>query len=122
MDNTAEYTAQVALNSSSPRYLRITDDLINPREIKDVTSALTRQKFHLFRSGEKWLLGVISKIAKKIPPGEKDLYPTWQGVYYIHNIIDERSKIQKLDNDPYSEIRRTDVKDVLLKYQCDIKI
>ena len=122
MDNTAEYTAKVAHDSSTPRYLRIAGDLISPREVKTVTSALTRQKFRLFRPGGKWLLGVIIKIAKKMAPGEKELYPAWQGMQYMHNMIDERSKIDNLDNDRYPEIRWTTVKDVLLKYQHDIKI
>ncbi|MFT6689255.1 MAG: hypothetical protein ACJAX7_002287, partial [Saprospiraceae bacterium] len=32
------------------------------------------------------------------------------------NMIDERSKIKKLDNDRYPEIRWTTVKDVLTNY------
>ena len=122
MDNTAEYTAKMALDSSAPRYLRIAGDLICPREVKDVTSALTRQKFRLFKPGGKWLLGVIIKIAKKLAPGENELYPAWQGMQYMHNMIDERSKIETLDNDRYPEIRWMTVKDVLSKYQHDNSI
>lgn len=116
-DNTAEFTAKVALDSATPGYLRIAGDLINPREVKAIASAVTRQKFRLFRPGGKRLLGIIIKIAKKFAPGEKELYPAWQGMQYMHNMIDERSKIDKHDNDRYPEIRWTTVKDVLLKYQ-----
>ena len=116
MDNTAEFTANVALDSSSPRYLRIAGDQINPREVRNVTSEITGQKFRLFRPGGKVFLGIIIKIARKLAPVEKELYPAWQGMQYMHNMIDERSKIEKLDNDRYPEVRWTSVKDVLTQF------
>lgn len=116
MDNTAEFTANVALDSSSPRYLRIAGDQINPREVRNVTSEITGQKFRLFRPGGKVFLGIIIKIARKLAPAEKELYPAWQGMQYMHNMIDERSKIEKLDNDRYPEVRWTSVKDVLTQF------
>jgi hypothetical protein len=116
MDNTAEYTAKVALDSATPRYLRVAGDLINPLEMKVVASEVTAQQFRLFRPGGKSLLGIIIKLARKIAPGEKKLYPAWQGMQYMHNMIDERSKIEKLDNDRYPEIQWTTVKDVLSKH------
>lgn len=122
MDNTAEYTAKVALDSSSPRYLRIAGDLVNPREVKDTASAITGQKFRLIRPGGKRLLAAIIKISRKIAPGKEELYPAWQGMQYMHNMIDERSIIAQLDNDRYPEIRWTSVKDVLSKYQHENNI
>jgi uncharacterized protein YbjT (DUF2867 family) len=116
MDNTAEYTAKVAVDPSTPRYLRLAGDLINPREMKAVASEVTGQQFRLFRPGGKSLLGIIIKVARKLAPGEKELYPAWQGMQYMHNMIDERSKIEKLDNNRYPEIRWTTVKDVLTNY------
>jgi hypothetical protein len=116
MDNTAEYTAKVAVDSSTPRYLRIAGDLINPLEMKVVASNVTGQQFRLFRPGGKSLLGIIIKLTRKLAPGEKELYPAWQGMQYMRNMIDERSKIKKLDNDRYPEIRWTTVKDVLTNY------
>lgn len=117
MDNTAEYTAKVALDASSPRYLRIAGDLINPREVRIVTNEVTRQKFRLFSPGGKRLLGVIIAIARKMAPGEKELYPAWQGMQYMHNMIDERSIIEQLDNSRYQNMHWTKVKDVLSEHQ-----
>lgn len=117
MDNTAEFTAKVALDSSSPRYLRIAGFLINPREVNSVASALTGQKFRFFRPGGKRLLGTIIKISRKLAPAEKELYPAWQGMQYMHNMIDERSTIVKLDNDRYPEMQWTAVMDVLSSHQ-----
>ncbi len=117
MDNTAEYTAKVAMESSSPRYLRIAGDLITPREVREVAGAITAQKFRLFRPGGKNLLGFIIKMARKFSPSETELYPAWQGMQYMRNMIDARSTIAHLDNDRYAEIRWTTVKDVLSKFQ-----
>lgn len=119
MDNTAEFTAKVALDSSTPRYLRVAGDLISPRDIKNVVSEITGQKFRLFRPGGQSLLGVIIKIARKLAPAEKELYPAWQGMQYMHNMIDDRSKINKLDNDRYPEIKWTTVEELLENHELE---
>lgn len=119
MDNTAGYTANVALDKSSPKYLRIAGDLVSPKDVKEVMSDITGQKFRLFSPGGKRLLGAIIKISRKLSPGEKELYPTWQGMQYMHNMIDERSKIETINNNRYPEILWARVKDVLSKYHND---
>ncbi len=120
MDSIAAFTAHVALDASSPRYLRIAGDLISPQEIKTVVSEVTGQPFRLFRPGGQSLLGLIIKIARKMAPGENELYPAWQGMQYMHNMIDDRSKIEKLDNDRYPEITWITVKDILSKHQSEM--
>jgi hypothetical protein len=64
--------------------------------MKVVASEVTAQQFRLFRPGGKSLLGIIIKLARKIAPWRKETYPAWQGMQYMHNMIDERSKIEKL--------------------------
>ena len=122
MDNTAKFTANVALEASSPRYLHIAGDQISPREIKVVASKVTGHKFRLFRAGGKILLGILIKIGRKFSPAEKELYPAWQGMQYMHNMIDERSKMDKLDNNRYTEMQWTSVKDFLLENQNSINL
>ncbi len=116
IDNTAEFTASAALDASTPRYLRIAGDQVSPRELKVLVSEVTGKKFRLFRPGGKGLLGIIIKIARKLSPGKKELYPAWQGMQYMHNMIDERAAIDKPDNNRYPEIQWVTVKDVLTKY------
>jgi nucleoside-diphosphate-sugar epimerase len=101
MDNTAAYTAKAALDEDAPRYLVIAGDQISPREVHALVCELTKQKFRMFRPGGKGLLGAIIGITRKLAPGKNELYPAWQGMQYMHNMIDERSKITKLDNDRY---------------------
>ncbi len=121
IDNTAEFTANVALDTSTPRYIRVAGDLINPKEIKAVATEVIGEKFRLFRTGGKGLLGIIIKIARKFG-SEQELYPAWQGMQYMHNMIDERSKIDTLDNARYPQMQWTSVKEVLKKHQDSIKV
>lgn len=115
MDDTAKYTANVALETSTPRYLRIAGDQISPGEIRAVVNEITGDKFKLIRAGGQGLLVVIIKIAKTFSPSKDNLYPAWQGMQYMHNMIDKRSKIDKLDNDRYPGMHWTTVKELIVK-------
>jgi nucleoside-diphosphate-sugar epimerase len=117
MDDTAAFTANVAMDTSTPRYLHIAGDQVSPREIRNVVNEIAGHKFKLIRTGGQGLLGVIIKIAKQISPSKDELYPAWQGMQYMHNMIDKRSKIDKLDNDRYHGMHWTTVKEFLLKHQ-----
>jgi len=116
MDNTAAYTAKVALDPAAPRYLVIAGDQISPREVHAMVSELTGQKFRMFRPGGKGLLGAIIRITRQIAPGKNELYPAWQGMQYMHNMIDERSKIAKLHNDRYQGLQWTNVRTVISEH------
>ena len=111
--DTAVFTANAALDTSTPRFLHIAGDQISPREVRAVMTDLTEKKFRLFRPGGPGLLSTIIKIARRMAPGETELYPAWQGMQYMRNMIDDRSKIDRLDNDRYPGMRWTTVKDLL---------
>ncbi len=117
IQNTAEYTAKVAMDSTTPRYLHIAGDQVSPRQLQKIVSEITGEKFRLFRAGGIGLLGFIIKIARKFSPGTNELYPAWQGMQYMSNMIDDRSKLTKLDNIRYPELRWITAKDVLRAYE-----
>ncbi len=119
MDDAAECTANVAVEDSTPRYLRIAGDQISPGEIRTVVNKVTGNKFKLIRTGGQGFLGVIIKIARKFAPGYEELYPAWQGMQYMHNMIDDRANIAKLDNNRYPQMQWTTAEDVLVKHQAD---
>ena len=116
MDDAAEYTANVAVEETTPRYLRIAGDQISPREIRMVINKITDNKFKLIRTGGQGFLGLIIKVARKFSPGEKELYPAWQGMQYMHNMIDDRANIMKLDNSRYPQMQWTTAEDVLQQH------
>ncbi|WP_375447637.1 NmrA family NAD(P)-binding protein [uncultured Fibrella sp.] len=113
MDNTAEFTAYAALDSTTPRYLHIAGSQLSPRQIKDVVSGLTGETYRLFWAGSPLVLSGLIKVARTVAPGEGELYPAWQGMQYMRNMIDKRARLDGLDNDRYPSIRWTTIKDVL---------
>ena len=114
MDNTAEYTANVALDTNTPRYLRIASDTINPREMRQIAMEVYGKPFKMFSPGGKKLLGFLIKMIRKFSSSENELYPAWQGMQYMHNMIDERSFIDTYDNQRYTNIHWLGMKDYLL--------
>jgi nucleoside-diphosphate-sugar epimerase len=113
IDDTSAFTASAALDPSTPRFLRIAGDQLSARELTVVVSEVTGKKFHLFRAGGLGLLGLLIKVARTFAPGEKELYPAWQGMQYMRNMFDSRAKLEPLDNDRYPGIHWTTVRDVL---------
>ncbi|MDI1233267.1 MAG: NmrA family NAD(P)-binding protein [bacterium] len=115
VDDTAMYTANVALDETTPRYLRIAGDQISPREISEVMNEVSGQKFRLLRTGGLGLLSGIIKITKIFSPGKTDLYPAWQGMQYMRNMMDDRATLNTIDNNRYVDMKWTTVKDLIAK-------
>jgi nucleoside-diphosphate-sugar epimerase len=113
MDDTAAFTASAALDPSTPRFLRIAGDQLSARELTVVVSEVTGKEFRLFRAGGLGMLDTLIKVARTVAPGEKELYPAWQGMQYMRNMFDGRAKLEPLDNDRYPSIRWTTARDVL---------
>jgi hypothetical protein len=59
------------------------------------------------------MLSALINIARKVAPGEKKLYPAWQGMQYMRNMIDERANLNLVDNERYPNMRWTTVRDLL---------
>jgi nucleoside-diphosphate-sugar epimerase len=115
--DTAAFTARAALDPSTPRFLRIAGDELNARELAAVASDVTGQSFRLLRAGGLGMLGLMIKIARTISPAEKELYPAWQGMQYMRNMLDGRAKLTPLDNDRYPDMEWTTARDVLSAHQ-----
>jgi uncharacterized protein YbjT (DUF2867 family) len=117
VQDTAVYTANAALNDSTPRFLRIAGDQLSPREIKDIMSEISGKKYRLFRAGGLGLLSTLIRIARRIAPGKKELYPAWQGMQYMRNMIDERATLNSNDNNRYPGMHWTTAKELLTAHQ-----
>ena len=113
IDDTAAFTAMAALDPSTPRFLRIASDQLSPRELAVLASEVTGEEFRLFRAGSLGMLCALIKVTRSLAPGEKELYPAWQGMQYMRNMFDGRAKLSPLDNNRYPDIEWTTVKDVL---------
>jgi nucleoside-diphosphate-sugar epimerase len=114
MDNTAAFTAAAALDPSTPRILRIAGDQISARELATVAEEVTKSKFELVRSGSlDDLAALIKRFRAADPESEKTVFPSWQGMQYMHNMFSGRAKLEPLDNDRYPNMRWTSAREVI---------
>ncbi len=117
MDNTAAFTANVALDDTTARFLNIHGDSLSARNMVTVVSGVTGKKFKLLRAGGLGLLSLLIKITKTLVPGKKELYPAWQGMQYMRDMMDEAGIINQYHKNKYIDMKWTSVKDFLLMHE-----
>jgi hypothetical protein len=120
-DNVAEFTAAAALDNDTPRFLRIAGDKLTCNDFVKLLSSLTNKKYKIFRPGGISLLNFIIKVTRFFSPSEKELYPAWQGMQYMRDLMEGRIIFQKYDNDRYSNIKWTSVKQFLINEKVNLK-
>ncbi|PJJ59860.1 NmrA family NAD(P)-binding protein [Hymenobacter chitinivorans] len=114
MVNTAEYTAAAALDPTTPRYLRVAGEVASIRGLQAAARAATGQEFKLLRAGSLGVLAGLIKVTKTVAPARHEVFPPWQGMQYLHNMLSGQAKLaEPLDNDRYPGIRWTQVREVL---------
>ena len=120
-DNVAEFTAAAAVEDNTPRYLRIAGDKLSCNDFVKLLTELTSKKYKLFRPGGIPLLNFLIRMTRFFSPSEKELYPAWQGMQYMRDLMEGRIIFQKYDNDRYSYIKWTSVKEFLINEKADLK-
>jgi uncharacterized protein YbjT (DUF2867 family) len=115
MDDVAAYTAKAALDTSTPRYLKINSDYISAKEMAKVVTEVTGNTFKTFSPGGSGLLSVIIKITKTLAPSKNELYPAWQGMQYMRDMMNERGIIDTFNNNRYVGLQWKSVKDFLIE-------
>jgi hypothetical protein len=111
--NIAEFVANVALEIDTPRFLRIAGDRKSCSDFVYMMTEITKQNFKLFRPGGIQLLNFLIKFTKFMTPKSKDLYPAWQGMQYMRDMMEGRIIFQKYDNDRYENMQWTSIKEFL---------
>ena len=119
--NVAEFTAEVALDDDSPRYLRIAGDRLSCNQFAELLTELTGKKYKIFKPGGIKLLNILIKITRFFSPSKNDLYPAWQGMQYMRDMMEGRIVFQKYDNDRYSKIKWTSIKQFLSLDEVNLK-
>jgi len=106
MENTAAFTAAVALADESPRDLHIASFQISPEMLKESIEAITRQDFTLQKLSELDEFSAnIKKQRLENPSGEQELYAKWQQAQYMYSMF--TTQHPKLDNQNYGDIAWT---------------
>ena len=115
--NVGEFTANAALDASTPRFLRIAGDRLSARGLAEVAGQVTGAKFRLLRAGGLTGLEALIKVTRTLFPQRDVIYPPWQGMQYMHNMFSGRVRLECLDNDRYPGMRWTKVREVLAARQ-----
>ena len=114
MDNTSDYTAAAALDSETPRVLRIASFQISPKDLTAMGEETKKREFKLVPMGSLEDFAAANKKDRAAnPEGEKEVFPDWQGRQYLHSMFSVHNEM--LDNDRYSDIEWISAKDVLAK-------
>ncbi|GAB3557955.1 NmrA family NAD(P)-binding protein [Spirosoma fluminis] len=112
MDNTAAYTAAAALDSSTPRILRIASFQISPNELAAVAGSVTKQPFNVVRLGNIDELAAYNQRERAAhPEGEQEVYPRWQQSQYMQSMFSVQNA--PLDNDRYPDVSWTSAQELL---------
>jgi nucleoside-diphosphate-sugar epimerase len=120
-DNVAEFTVQTALDDHAPRYLRIAGDRLSCNDFVTLLTELTSKSYKLFRPGGIRLLNFMIKMTRFFSPSKNELYPAWQGMQYMRDMMEGRIIFQEYDNDRYSTIQWTSVKEFLENEKVNLK-
>ena len=112
-DDTANYTAHVALDDTSRRKLHIAGDLVSPLQFKTMLSQITGTPYSFLHPGGLSFLSFMIKVVKTVAPSKGELYPAWQGMQYMRNMIDKSAVLERLDNGRYPDIKWTGVREML---------
>ncbi|KAA0991949.1 NmrA family NAD(P)-binding protein [Dyadobacter aurulentus] len=115
IEDTAQFTAAAAMDLQTPRYLRVAGEVATVRDLAKAASLAKGKKFGIFRIGGLGLLAAMIKIARTLFPQKKEVFPAWQGMQYLHDMLSGLPKLHPLDNDRYPQIKYTRVHEVLTK-------
>lgn len=115
IEDAAQFIAFAAMDSKTPRYLRIAGDQISVRDLVLIMNEISKEKFKLLRAGGLGFLKLMIKVTKLVSPTTDDLYPPWQGMQYLQNMYSGITKFDSVDNDRYL-MRWTKAKDILAKH------
>lgn len=80
------------------------------REIKKLASAVEGNNFKLFRPGGLGFLSILIKVARTVAPGRDELYPAWQGMQYMRNMLAGKARVKDLKYQHFKDIKWTSVR------------
>jgi len=112
-DDVADYAADVALDAEAPRFSRIAGSSVSTRQLAEIMTRLTGQRYTPLRPGGLGLFGVVIALVRALTPKSDDAFPAWQGMQYMRDMLSGRGKLTPLDNARYGKTDWTSAEDVL---------
>ncbi len=114
MHDTAAYTARVAMDTGTPRWLRIAGDVVDAEGLRRAASAVYGKPFKTLRVGGIGVLSRMIDVTRLVAPQRKEVFPPWQGMQYMRNMMSGRGKHPTLDNHRYPDMKWQSVREVLM--------
>ncbi len=100
-DDTADYTADAALDPSTPRVLRIAGDTVSARDLSRIMSELSGRPYRTLRVGGTGTLSGLIRLTQTLAPQRDSVFPAWQGMQYLRDMFSGQARLLPLDNDRY---------------------
>ncbi len=114
MEDTANYTAAAALDSETPRVLRIASFQVSPKDLAAIGKEVKKEEFKLVPLGSLEDFAAANKKDRAAnTEGEKELFPDWQGKQYLHSMFSVHN--ETLDNDRYPDVEWISAAEVISK-------
>ncbi len=119
MEDTAKYTSFVALEERTPRFLKVAGSVASSRDLAATASEVYSKEFKILRPGGLKAFQKLIGVTKFFSPASGEVFPAWQGMQYLYDMLSGAPKLDKLDNDRYGIIDWTSVKEVLRESKED---
>ena len=115
MDNTAAFTAEVALDDAAPRDLPIASFQVSPEDLNVLVKGLSGKEFRMQQlSSLDEFARFIKKQRANNPAGEHELYAKWQQSQYMYSMFTTHHSA--LANDRYKGLAWTSAEEFLSKF------
>ncbi len=113
IDNTAEFTAEAAMDMNAPRVLRVAGQQASAHILTEIAGKAFGKRFSLLRGGGLGRLQTIIRVVRSLSPKNDEPFPVWQGMQYLYCMFEGSGTLSNLDNDRYPNIRWTRIQEVL---------
>lgn len=110
MDDTAAFTAVVAIDENTPESLKIASFSVSPNDLVQLSEKIKGARFKLVDMGTMGRFSEDNKMQRAAnPAGEHDLYPKWQQAQYLYSMFFVHH--DKLDNERYQGLSWSSVEE-----------
>ncbi|MCG6112203.1 MAG: NmrA family NAD(P)-binding protein [Paracoccus sp.] len=108
-DDVASYTADAALDPDAPRDLRIAGGSVSANGLARIATQLSGKPYRTIRAGGMNRLETVIRLTRAVAPARGAVFPAWQGMQYLRDMISGRGALDPLDNDRYGKRDWTDI-------------
>jgi nucleoside-diphosphate-sugar epimerase len=110
-NDVAAFTALAAISDCTDRYLHIAGDVKSSNQFVELLSRLSNSTYKLLRPGGIGLFNFMIGMTKLFVSGKTELYPPWQGMQYMRDMMEGRIEIKAHQNDKFRALNFLSIED-----------